>query len=154
MTPAARSKPRAAGLHPAGRRIDDLQAIRNTPVAAQGRTLKLSDIAEVKRGYEDPATFLIRNNGEPTLLLGVVMREGWNGLDLGKALELEAAAINAEMPLGMGLSKVTDQSVNIRSGVDEFMAQVLRRTRRGDARELPQHGMARTGMVVAAAGSL
>src|SRR6059036_131 len=104
--------------------IDDLQAIRNTAVAAkEGRTLKLSDIAEVKRGYEDPATFLIRNNGEPTLLLGVVMREGWNGLDLGKALDAEAAAINAEMPLGMSLSKVTDQSVNIRTAVDEFMVK-------------------------------
>ena len=43
--------------------IDDLQEIRTTPVAAQGRTLTLSDIADVKRGYEDPATFLIRNNG-------------------------------------------------------------------------------------------
>lgn len=105
--------------------IDDLQAIRNTAVAAQGRTLKLSDIADVKRGYEDPATFLIRNNGEPTLLLGVVMREGWNGLDLGKALNVEAAAINAEMPLGMSLSKVTDQSVNIRAAVDEFMVKFL-----------------------------
>ncbi|HEY0885777.1 MAG TPA: efflux RND transporter permease subunit, partial [Ramlibacter sp.] len=103
--------------------IDDLEAIRNTPVAARGRTLKLGDIAEVKRGYEDPATFLIRNNGEPALLLGVVMREGWNGLDLGEALEAEAAAINAEMPLGMSLSKVTDQSVNIRSAVDEFMVK-------------------------------
>jgi multidrug efflux pump subunit AcrB len=103
--------------------IDDLQEIRNTPVAAQGRTLKLSDIADVKRGYEDPATFLIRNNGEPTLLLGVVMREAWNGLELGQALEMEAAAINAEMPLGMSLSKVTDQSVNIRSAVDEFMVK-------------------------------
>jgi multidrug efflux pump subunit AcrB len=105
--------------------IDDLQQIRNTAVAAQGRTLKLADIAEVKRGYEDPATFLVRNNGEPTLLLGVVMREGWNGLDLGNALEAEAAAINAEMPLGMSLSKVTDQSVNIRSAVDEFMVKFL-----------------------------
>src|SRR5881275_2718599 len=103
--------------------FDDLDGIRNTPIAAQGRTLKLSDIAEVKRGYEDPATFLIRNNGEPTLLLGVVMREGWNGLDLGKALGKEAAAINAEMPLGMSLSKVTDQAVNIRASVDEFMVK-------------------------------
>src|SRR2546429_7049900 len=68
---------------------DALPIFRTTPVAAQGRTLKLADIAEVKRGYEDPATFLIRNNGEPTLLLGVVMREGWNGLDLGSALEAE-----------------------------------------------------------------
>jgi multidrug efflux pump subunit AcrB len=101
--------------------IDDLQAIRNTPVAAQGRTLKLSDIAAVKRGYEDPPNFLIRNNGEPTLLLGVVMRDGWNGLELGEALEAEAVAINAEMPLGMSVSKVTDQSVNIRAAVDEFM---------------------------------
>ncbi|WP_153129857.1 efflux RND transporter permease subunit [Dechloromonas hortensis] len=105
--------------------IDDLEAIRNTPVAARGRTLKLGDIAEVKRGYEDPATFLIRNNGEPTLLLGVVMREGWNGLNLGKALEAEAATINAEMPLGMSLSKVTDQSVNIQSAVGEFMVKFL-----------------------------
>src|SRR5947208_1801042 len=105
--------------------IGDLQEIRNTAIAAQGRTLKLSDIAEVKRGYEDPATFLIRNNGEPTLLLGVVMREAWNGLDLGKALDVEAAAINAEMPLGMSLSKVTDQSVNIRAAVNEFMVKFL-----------------------------
>jgi multidrug efflux pump subunit AcrB len=103
--------------------IDDLEAIRNTPVASRGRTLKLGDIAEVKRGYEDPATFLIRNNGESALLLGVVMREGWNGLDLGRALESEAAKINAEMPLGMSLSKVTDQSVNIHSAVDEFMVK-------------------------------
>lgn len=105
--------------------IDDLEVIRNTPVAARGRTLKLGDIAEVKRGYEDPASFLIRNNGEPALLLGVVMREGWNGLDLGTALEAEAAAINAEMPLGMSLSKVTDQSVNISSAVDEFMLKFI-----------------------------
>jgi len=105
--------------------IDDLEVIRNTPVAARGRTLKLGDIAEVKRGYEDPATFLIRNNGEPTLLLGVVMREGWNGLDLGQALEAEAATINAGMPLGMSLAKVTDQSVNIHSAVGEFMVKFL-----------------------------
>jgi multidrug efflux pump subunit AcrB len=103
--------------------IDDLGEIRNTPVVAQGRTLKLSDVAEVKRAYEDPPTFLIRNNGEPALLLGVVMRERWNGLDLGKRLEAEAAAIDAEMPLGMTLSKVTDQSVNIRGAVDEFMVK-------------------------------
>ncbi len=103
--------------------IDDLQKIRNMPVSAQGRTLKLADIAEVRRGYEDPATFLIRNNGEPTLLLGVVMREAWNGLELGKALEAEANRINAEMPIGMSLSKVTDQSVNIRAAVDEFMVK-------------------------------
>ncbi|NWC18771.1 efflux RND transporter permease subunit, partial [Pseudomonas gingeri] len=64
--------------------FDKLEKIRDTPVIVKGRTLKLSDLAAVERGYEDPATFQVRNNGEPALLLGVVMREGWNGLDLGK----------------------------------------------------------------------
>lgn len=101
--------------------FDDLEKIRNTPVVAQDRTLQLSDVATVERGYEDPATFLVRNQGEPALLLGIVMREGWNGLELGKALDAEASNINAQMPLGMTFSKVTDQSVNISSAVDEFM---------------------------------
>ena len=101
--------------------FDSLQKIRDTPVVAHGRTLKLSDIATVKRGYEDPATFMIRNDGDPALLLGIVMRDGWNGLDLGKALDREVGAINAGLPLGMSLTKVTDQAVNISSAVDEFM---------------------------------
>lgn len=103
--------------------FDELEKIRNTPVVAQGRTLKLSDIATVKRGYEDPATFMIRNGGEPALLLGIVMRDGWNGLDLGKSLDSEVGAINAELPLGMSLTKVTDQAVNISAAVDEFMVK-------------------------------
>jgi multidrug efflux pump subunit AcrB len=103
--------------------FDELQKIRDTPVMAQGRTLKLSDIATVKRGYEDPATVMIRNGGEPALLLGIVMRDGWNGLDLGKALDSEVGAINAGLPLGMSLTKVTDQAVNISAAVDEFMVK-------------------------------
>ncbi|ALN93713.1 MULTISPECIES: efflux RND transporter permease subunit [Lysobacter] len=103
--------------------FDELQKIRDTPVVAQGRTLKLSDIATVRRGYEDPATFLIRNGGEPALLLGIVMRDGWNGLDLGKALDHEVGAVNAELPLGISLTKVTDQAVNISSAVGEFMVK-------------------------------
>ena len=101
--------------------FDKLEKIRETPLVVQGRTLQLSDVATVERGYEDPATFLIRNQGEPALLLGIVMRDGWNGLDLGQALDAETASINESMPLGMTLTRVTDQSVNIRSAVDEFM---------------------------------
>jgi len=101
--------------------FDNLQKIRDTPIVAAGRSLKLSDVAEVTRGYEDPATFLIRNQGEPALLLGVVMRDRYNGLELGKALEQEAKAISAEMPLGLSFIKVTDQAVNIQEAYGEFM---------------------------------
>lgn len=100
---------------------DSLQTIADTPIVAAGRMLKLSDIADVRRGYEDPPTYLIRHQGEPTILLGIVMQEGWNGLALGKALEERSAAIARTLPLGMTLDKVTDQAVNITSAVDEFM---------------------------------
>jgi len=103
--------------------FDSLEKIRQTPIVARGRALKLSDVATVERGYEDPATFLVRNNGEPALLLGVIMRDDWNGLDLGKALESEVSKINAQLPLGISLTKVTDQAVNISSAVDEFMVK-------------------------------
>lgn len=100
---------------------NNLQAIADTPIAAAGKTLKLSDIADIRRGYEDPATFIIRNQGEPAIMLGVVMQEGWNGLELGKMLEQESASVTRTLPLGMTLTKVTDQAVNISSAVNEFM---------------------------------
>jgi multidrug efflux pump subunit AcrB len=100
---------------------DSIQAIADTPIVAQGRTLKLADIAEISRGYEDPPTYLIRHQGEPTLMLAAVMQEGWDGLALGKALEGRIAAVTQTLPLGMTLDKVTDQAVNITSAVDEFM---------------------------------
>jgi multidrug efflux pump subunit AcrB len=100
---------------------DGVQAIADTPIVAGGRTLKLSDIADVRRGYEDPPSFVIRHQGEPSLMLAAVMQEGWDGLALGKALENKTAAIAQALPLGMTLDKVTDQAVNISSAVDEFM---------------------------------
>ncbi|ACB96163.1 efflux RND transporter permease subunit [Beijerinckia indica] len=104
---------------------DSLQTIADTPIVAGGRTLKLSDIAEIRRGYEDPPTFLIRHEGEPAIMLSVVMQAGWNGLDLGKALENRSAAIARTLPLGMTLAKVTDQAVNIASAVGEFMLKFV-----------------------------
>src|SRR4030095_9142772 len=100
---------------------DSVQAIADTPIIANGRTLKLSDIAEVRRGYEDPPTYVIRHRGEPTIVLGAVMQRGANGLELGEALEERSAAIAQKLPLGMTLDKVTDQAVNITHAVDEFM---------------------------------
>jgi multidrug efflux pump subunit AcrB len=100
---------------------DSVRAIADTPIVAAGRTLKLSDMAEVRRGYEDPPTYIIRHQGEPTIMLAVVMQEGWDGLALGRALKDQGAAIAKTLPLGMTLDKVTDQAVNITSAVDEFM---------------------------------
>jgi multidrug efflux pump subunit AcrB len=103
----------------------DIDIIRDTPIVAGNppRSFKLSDIANVTRGYEDPATFLIRHNGESAQLLSIVMKEGWNGLDLGDALHAESEKISSSLPLGVSLTKITDQAVNISSAVNEFMVK-------------------------------
>ncbi len=101
----------------------DIDRIRDTPIVAGKQSFKLSDVANVTRGYEDPATFVIRHNGKSSLLLSIVMKEGWNGLDLGDALRAESDKISASLPLGVSLKKVTDQAVNISSAVNEFMVK-------------------------------
>ncbi|KAB7787734.1 efflux RND transporter permease subunit [Methylorubrum populi] len=103
--------------------IDGLDTIRNLPVAAGERSLKLGDIAEVKRGYEDPKVFEIRNDGEPALMLGLVMKPGFNGLALGEALNAEEVAIHHELPTGIAFTKITDQAKVIDDAIHEFMVK-------------------------------
>jgi multidrug efflux pump subunit AcrB len=105
--------------------LDDIQKIRDTPIVAGGHVLKLSDIAKVERGYEDPATFLVRHNGKSALVLDVVMQVGWNGLQLGAALQDAEKSLNANLPLGVHLTKITDQTQNIQEAVGEFMEKFV-----------------------------
>jgi len=101
--------------------LNDVQRIEDTPIVAGGHILRLGDIASVTRGYEDPPTYLIRHNGAPALVLKVVMRDGWNGLSLGRSLDAAEKTLGAELPASVTLTKISDQAVNIHDAVDEFM---------------------------------
>ena len=103
--------------------IDSVDVINNIPITANGRTLKIGDIAEVHRGYADPPAFVIRNQGVRALVLGVVMKPGFNGLTLGKSLALEDAKLQADLPLGISLSKIVDQANVISDAIREFMTK-------------------------------
>ena len=105
--------------------IEGLESVRTITIATAGRSFKLGDIADVRRGYEDPPTARIRNDGQPALILGLVMRAGVNGLALGDKLRAEEAAIRAELPLGLSLAKVSDQGRVIGEAIDEFMVKFV-----------------------------
>src|SRR5216683_6082300 len=76
-------------------------AIAAVPVQAAGGNFRLADIATVKRGYQDPATFIVREGGKPALGLGVSMQDGANIITLGEDLKTAMAAIVAELPVGI-----------------------------------------------------
>jgi len=105
--------------------INGVEAVKAIPVASTGKLLKIGDVAEVTRGYEDPATKQIRHQGEPSLILALVMKKGFNGLTLGKLLKVEETAIHKELPVGLVLSKVSDQSKVISEAINEFMIKFM-----------------------------
>lgn len=101
--------------------FDDLDAVRATPIAAGGRVFRLSDVAEVRFGSEDPASYQVRHQGEAALMLGVVMQDKYNGTTLGRALKARIAAISKDLPLGLSITEVADQAANIAEAYGEFM---------------------------------
>ena len=97
------------------------EAIAAVPVQADGRVFRLGDIATVKRGYEDPPSFLVREGGRPALGLGVSMQDGGNILSLGENLKKAMKAITAELPVGIEITQVADQPHVVDGSVSEFL---------------------------------
>lgn len=98
----------------------DLEELRALPIRSSGRMLRLGDIAEVRRGYEDPPSYLVRSGGEDTILLGLVMDRGENGLTLGERLAEFADKEAARLPLGLTLKQLTNQGDAIGRAVNLF----------------------------------
>lgn len=101
--------------------FDSLALIENVPLPVDGKVLRIADVATVSRGYEDPPSYRIRHQGDPALMLGIIMEKHWNGLDLDQSLKAQEAKILADLPLGVNFAKVSDQAKNISLAVDEFM---------------------------------
>ncbi|MGY6087401.1 efflux RND transporter permease subunit [Stenotrophomonas sp. SM006] len=104
--------------------FNDIDAIRQFPIRAGDRTVHLGDIAEVKRGFADPASPKMRFMGEEAIGLAVAMKDGGDILKLGANLDAEFERLQKTLPAGMQLRKVSDQPQSVEESVGEFV-QVL-----------------------------
>ncbi|WP_449434565.1 efflux RND transporter permease subunit [Pseudomonas putida] len=102
-------------------RFDSVEQIRQFPVRVGDRTLRIGDVAEVHRGFNDPPAPRMRFMGEDAIGLAVSMKDGGDILVLGKALEGEFARLARNLPAGMELRKVSDQPAAVKAGVGEFV---------------------------------
>jgi monovalent cation/proton antiporter MnhG/PhaG subunit len=87
--------------------------------------LRLSDIAQVRRGHSDPPQPLFRVNGEPAIGLAIAMRDGGDIIALGKNLKRTMAEVTAELPLGINPKLVADQAVTVETAISEFTTSLL-----------------------------
>ncbi|QSL93512.1 efflux RND transporter permease subunit [Ectopseudomonas toyotomiensis] len=102
-------------------RFESVEEIRDFPIRVADRTFRIADVAEVKRGFNDPPAPRMRFMGEDAIGIAVAMKDGGDILVLGKALEGEFARLQQTLPLGMGLRKVSDQPAAVKTGVGEFV---------------------------------
>ncbi len=110
------------------RSVDDLRAmpIRVVdPATGRARSLKLGDIATVRRGYENPPSTRVRHQGKSVIALGVSMAKGGDIIALGKNLTAATARIQTELPVGIEMTQIQNQPQAVSTSVGEFVKVLI-----------------------------
>ena len=106
--------------------FESVEQLKSMPVrGANGNQLRLDDIANVKRGYEDPAHVKVRHQGRDVIALGVSMAKGGDIIVLGKALKVTTDRLAAQLPAGVKLVQVQDQPSAVANSVNEFVSVLI-----------------------------
>lgn len=95
----------------------DIEAVN---FLADGRLIRLGDIATVRRGTIDPPQPLFRVNGQSAIGLAIAMRDSGDVLALGDNIKREMAAITAGLPIGIEPILVSDQAATVDTAIGEF----------------------------------
>ncbi len=97
------------------------QIVLSTP---SGEVVRLKDIAEVKREYPEPTSF-ITNNGRKCILLSVEMKSGNNIVRMGELVEKQLNEFQQQLPEDVTLFRITNQPDVVNSSVMDFLRELL-----------------------------
>ncbi|MDL4862043.1 efflux RND transporter permease subunit [Halomonas elongata] len=109
--------------------FESLDALGDTEIRLpEGGTLRLRDIGELYRGYEDPADRTAYFNGKPAIVFAISMLDGESVLDYGHAIESRLDELRDTLPAGYSLDIMTfqpEQVANAVYGVTSSVMQTL-----------------------------
>lgn len=91
------------------------------PSTGSATTIKLGNIANIRRAYVDPPQVTVHYNGQPVIALGVSMTKGGDIIALGKQLNEQVGKIRQQLPAGLELNKIQDQPKAVQESVGEFI---------------------------------
>ncbi|NBO40676.1 MAG: efflux RND transporter permease subunit, partial [Betaproteobacteria bacterium] len=111
---------RIAGQFEAVSQLKELR-IRGT----SGQHIRLADIANITRGYQDPPDVKVRFQGQQVLAIGVSMTKGGDIINLGKSLEKTVVKLQSELPAGVKLSNLQNQPKAVSRSVGEFIGVLI-----------------------------
>ncbi|MEM8547341.1 MAG: efflux RND transporter permease subunit, partial [Pseudomonadota bacterium] len=113
-------------INPTGA-IDSVSAIENLIVATGngGSIIRLGEVADVSRGYEDPASQLIRYNGELAIGLGISNLPGANVVKLGQAVDAKLTELGSLIPAGVTMNEYYHQGSVVDESIQSFASNVI-----------------------------
>ncbi len=100
------------------------QLLISSPASGQERLVYLGDVADIKRGYQEPPQALVRYDGKPAIGLGISTVEGGNVVNMGKALGKRFRELESSRPVGMDLKVVSLQSEAVVQAINGFMVNL------------------------------
>ena len=100
----------------------DLQTVN---LRINDRFFRLSDIADIERGYVDPPSPMFRYNGQPAIGLAIGMKAGGNMQVFGAALRQKMDSVINDLPVGVGVHTVSDQAVVVKEAVGGFTSALF-----------------------------
>lgn len=126
------------------------ESLRAVTLHINDRYIPLSDIATVSRQLAEPPAPVFRVNGQPAIGLAISMASTGNMLRFGQVLNTRMAEFKAQLPHGIEMTKVADQSVVVSDAVSGFVRVLVEAVLIVLAVSFVSLGM-RAGLVVAAA---
>ena len=106
--------------------VDNEADIREMLIrTADGKQVRLGDIATVERTYSDPQRNGFFVNGEPALAICMAMEEGAIVPDVGKAVDAKLAEVMKRVPVGMTTDKIFFQPDKVTDAINSFMWNLL-----------------------------
>jgi multidrug efflux pump len=98
--------------------------VLETTLVAGGRTIRLGDIATVRRANVDPPQPLLRVNGQRAIALAISMAEGGDILELGDGVTKAMARATANLPIGIEPLLINDQPAVVDLAIGDFTASL------------------------------
>jgi multidrug efflux pump len=98
--------------------------ILEVSLMADGRAIRLGDIATVRRGFVDPPQPLLHVDGMRAIGLGISMREGGDILELGDDVDRAMRGIVADLPIGIEAHLVSDQPRVVTTAIGDFITSL------------------------------
>lgn len=107
--------------------IGSFEDLRNLQIGVgqDNAVMRLGDIATVTRGYQEPASMLMRYNGQRAIGFGISNITGGNVVDMGDAVKARIAELEGQRPLGMELQVISMQSDSVRDSVANFIDNLI-----------------------------